>query len=31
MGQMSAAEKHALSHRGKAARAMAEYLRAEGW
>jgi len=31
VGQMSAAEKHALSHRGKAARAMAEYLRAEGW
>ncbi len=27
MGQMSAAEKHELSHRGKAARAMAEYLR----
>jgi XTP/dITP diphosphohydrolase len=31
VGQMSAAEKHALSHRGKAARAMAEYLRGEGW
>ena len=31
VGQMSAAEKNALSHRGKAARAMAEYLRAEGW
>jgi XTP/dITP diphosphohydrolase len=31
VGQMSAAEKHVLSHRGKAARAMAEYLRAEGW
>ena len=31
VGQLSAAEKHALSHRGKAARAMAEYLRAEGW
>jgi XTP/dITP diphosphohydrolase len=27
VGQMSAAEKHALSHRGQAARAMAEYLR----
>jgi XTP/dITP diphosphohydrolase len=27
VGQMSAAEKHELSHRGKAARAMAEYLR----
>jgi XTP/dITP diphosphohydrolase len=26
VGQMSAAEKHALSHRGQAARAMAEYL-----
>lgn len=31
VGQMSAAEKHALSHRGKAARAMATYLRGEGW
>lgn len=31
VGQMSAAEKHQRSHRGKAARAMAEYLRAEGW
>ena len=31
VGQMSAAEKHALSHRGKAARAMAEYLKEEGW
>jgi XTP/dITP diphosphohydrolase len=31
VGQMSAQEKHALSHRGKAARAMAEYLRGEGW
>ena len=31
VGQMSADEKHALSHRGKAARAMAEYLRGEGW
>ena len=31
VGQMSAAEKHALSHRGKAARAMADYLRGEGW
>jgi XTP/dITP diphosphohydrolase len=31
VGQMSAAEKHEMSHRGKAARAMAEYLRAEGW
>jgi XTP/dITP diphosphohydrolase len=31
VGQMSAAEKHALSHRGKAARAMAEHLRGEGW
>ncbi len=31
VGQMSAAEKHALSHRGKAARAMAEYLEGEGW
>jgi XTP/dITP diphosphohydrolase len=27
VGQMSAAEKHALSHRGQAARAMAEFLR----
>jgi XTP/dITP diphosphohydrolase len=27
VGQMSASEKHELSHRGKAARAMAEYLR----
>jgi XTP/dITP diphosphohydrolase len=31
VGQMSAQEKHALSHRGKAARAMAAYLRGEGW
>jgi len=31
VGQMSAAEKHALSHRGKATRAMADYLKAEGW
>lgn len=31
VGQMSSGEKHALSHRGKAARAMAEYLRGEGW
>ena len=31
VGQMSAREKHALSHRGKAARAMAEYLKGEGW
>ncbi|MEA2026683.1 MAG: RdgB/HAM1 family non-canonical purine NTP pyrophosphatase [Chloroflexota bacterium] len=31
VGQMSADEKHALSHRGKAARAMAEYLKGEGW
>ena len=31
VGQMSAAEKHELSHRGKAARAMAAYLRERGW
>jgi XTP/dITP diphosphohydrolase len=31
VGQMSAAEKHEQSHRGKAGRAMAELLRAEGW
>jgi inosine/xanthosine triphosphate pyrophosphatase family protein len=31
MGQMTSEEKHALSHRGKAARAMAEYLEGEGW
>jgi XTP/dITP diphosphohydrolase len=31
VGQMSSQEKHALSHRGKAARAMAEYLEGEGW
>jgi XTP/dITP diphosphohydrolase len=31
VGQMSAHEKHALSHRGKAARAMAEYLAEEDW
>ncbi len=31
VGQMSAAEKHQRSHRGKAARAMADYLRGEGW
>ncbi len=31
VGQMSSEEKHALSHRGKAARAMAQYLREEGW
>ena len=30
-GQMSSDEKHALSHRGKAARAMAAYLEEEGW
>jgi inosine/xanthosine triphosphate pyrophosphatase family protein len=28
---MTSEEKHALSHRGKAARAMAEYLEGEGW
>ena len=31
VGQMSAAEKHEQSHRGKAGRAMAEHLRALGW
>ena len=31
VGQMSSDEKHALSHRGQAARAMAEYLEGEGW
>ncbi len=31
VGQLSPAEKHARSHRGAAARAMAEYLRGEGW
>jgi XTP/dITP diphosphohydrolase len=31
VGQMSTDEKHLLSHRGKAARAMAEYLRKAGW
>jgi XTP/dITP diphosphohydrolase len=31
VGQMSAVEKHERSHRGQAARAMAEHLRAEGW
>jgi XTP/dITP diphosphohydrolase len=31
VGQMSSQEKHALSHRGQAARAMAEYLEGEGW
>ena len=31
VGQMSSDEKHALSHRGKAARAMAAYLEEEGW
>ena len=31
VGQMTAAEKHARSHRGQAARAMADYLREEGW
>ena len=31
VGQMSAAEKNALSHRGQAARAMARYLRDRGW
>lgn len=31
VGQMSAAEKGRLSHRGRAARAMAHYLRAAGW
>lgn len=31
VGQMSPDEKHALSHRGKAARAMAEYLAEEDW
>jgi XTP/dITP diphosphohydrolase len=31
VGQMTSEEKHALSHRGKAARAMAEYLEGEGW
>jgi XTP/dITP diphosphohydrolase len=31
VGQVEAEEKHALSHRGKAARAMADYLREAGW
>jgi XTP/dITP diphosphohydrolase len=31
VGEMSSAQKHERSHRGKAARAMAELLRAEGW
>ncbi len=31
VGQLSPSEKHARSHRGAAARAMAEYLRGEGW
>lgn len=31
VGQMSAAEKGRLSHRGRAARAMARYLRTAGW
>jgi XTP/dITP diphosphohydrolase len=31
VAQMSAAEKHEQSHRGKAGRAMADYLRAQGW
>lgn len=31
VGQMSAAEKNELSHRGKAARAMARHLRDSGW
>ena len=31
VGQMTSEEKHALSHRGQAARAMAKYLRGEGW
>lgn len=31
VGQMTSDEKHALSHRGQAARAMAEYLQGEGW
>jgi XTP/dITP diphosphohydrolase len=31
VGQLSAAEKHALSHRGKASRAMARALRDRGW
>jgi len=31
VGQMSSDEKHALSHRGQATRAMAEYLKGEGW
>ncbi len=31
VGQMRAHEKHALSHRGQAARAMAVYLKGEGW
>jgi len=31
VGQLSAAEKHQRSHRGKAARAMAHYLREQGW
>lgn len=31
VGQMTADEKHQRSHRGKAARAMAQYLRDQGW
>lgn len=31
VGQMTSEEKGALSHRGKAARAMAKYLEGEGW
>jgi XTP/dITP diphosphohydrolase len=31
VGQMSSEEKHARSHRGTAARAMAAYLEGEGW
>jgi XTP/dITP diphosphohydrolase len=31
VGQMSAAEKHRISHRGRAARAMARYMRSAGW
>jgi XTP/dITP diphosphohydrolase len=31
VGQMSRAEKHARSHRGQAARAMAQHLREAGW
>jgi XTP/dITP diphosphohydrolase len=31
VGQMTVAEKHMRSHRGKAARSMSEYLRTAGW